>query len=171
MSAVLLASVDDCVSAPCSFVSLKQEDASVHTTSLFMLSEVQMTAAGDLPEATWPHWGEFSLGYHTCCDPAEGERGGWSAAVTAQQPWEPRVPCRSGRLLSLQGGPRTPMTSRDLTRTMRRVKISLMTARWRNCFSSKSLQTSDRGSKGCSSCTLTSSGEAGSSTWPPVTST
>lgn len=48
------------------------------------------------------------------------------------------------------------------------MKTLLMTARWRSCFSSRTMQVSDRVNKDCSSSTLTSSGEAGSSTWPQV---
>ncbi len=144
-----------------------------------------MTAAGELPEATWGHWGGFIHGCRSCRDPparrAAAELHPHPAdplthlTVRLQRGSELRPRSGSGRLQSLRGGWRAQMTpavvaTQDLPRKRRRRRrISLMTARWRSCFSSKSLQASERVSTGCSSSTPMWSGEAGSSTWPPVT--
>lgn len=118
---------------------------------------------------TWQHWGQFRGGYRPCKGPAP-------RSVLATVP-QHSVVRRSDRFFCLQREWETPTRSakvytqhlpRRKMMMMMMMKILLMTARWRSCFSIRTLQESERVTTGCSSSTLMSNGEEGSSTWPQV---
>lgn len=137
-----------------------------------------MTPPADPLDTTWLHWGGFARGYLSCSDPGRGavtERRR-PPPSTGHPRWERRAPARSGRSPRLRPGPggrgmssAAAAAQDSMWLRRRKRKISSLTARLRSCFSSSSLRTSGTVSTGCSSSTQTWSGEAGSSTWPPVT--
>lgn len=147
--------------------SVWQEVWCVHRSMTGSPNPVDGQTAAELFVRTWQRWGQFSAGYRSCIAPAP-------RSVLAFGPQD-KVFCGSDRFFGLEGEWETltrpamvDTQCRPLHRRRKMMKTLLMTARWRSCFSSRTLQVSDRVNTDCSSSTLTSSGGAGSSTWPQV---